>query len=291
MTDKESISNNILLVLSGPSGSGKNTLINCIISHRQGAVHGTSVTTRMPRSYEKDGVDYFFRTREEFAKMIEENGLIEWDVYRDNYYGTPVFDIREKLASGRNVVLDITIPGARNVKKMFGDNACTVFILPPSIRKLRKRLYDRKGESAEVIEKRIRFAVESEISRYCEFDYVIVNDDLETACRDILDIYDSLTSGRAEAVAAAEAFKAENCAGLAAGKLEELLREIDGVLRCGAGSEGKGAECGESCSGGACCEEDQSGGVQSIGVQSKGVQSKGTQCKGAQCKEAQSGDS
>lgn len=218
---------NILLVLSGPSGSGKNTLINCIIKNRPDAVHGTSVTTRPPRSFEREGVDYFFRTREEFLKLIEEDGLVEWDEYRENYYGTPVFDIRQKLDSGRNVVLDITIPGARNVKQKFGDDARTVFLLPPSIRKLRNRLMERKGDSPETIEKRIRFAVESEICRYGEFDYVIVNDDLATACRDILDIYDSLTSDDRDAAAAAELLKTENCAERTSRKISELLGETD----------------------------------------------------------------
>ena len=227
-TDASNGLKNVLLVLSGPSGSGKNTLINCIIGSRPDAVHGTSVTTRQPRSFERDGVDYFFRTRDEFLRMIEENGLIEWDVYRDNYYGTPVFDIRQKLDSGRNVVLDITVPGARSVKKMFGDDARTVFILPPSVRKLRRRLLDRKGDSPDIIEKRIRFAIESEILSCGEFDYVIENDDLETACRGILAIYDSLTSDDAEAARAAEQMKTENCAERTSRKIAELLREIGG---------------------------------------------------------------
>ena len=180
---------NILFVVSGPSGCGKNTLLEHIMAKHSEACHSISATTRPPRFFEQDGIDYHFKTVDEFEGLIENNGLVEWDRYNGNYYGTVVQNVNELIDSGKNVVFDITVKGAENVKKLFPDNSACVFILPPSINTLRNRLIDRKSETIECIDSRIKAAILFEFSKWESFDYVIINDNLEQAKNDIDIIY------------------------------------------------------------------------------------------------------
>lgn len=217
---------NVLLVVSGPSGSGKNTLLSYILENRPDSVHSVSATTRAPRFFEHDGVDYYFKTTAEFERLIDEGGLIEWDKYRGNYYGTLVSDVQRKIDEGLNVVFDITIPGAENVKRLFPNATKTVFVLPPSIRILRHRLVCRKSDDEETINRRIEFAIRSEIEKYRDFDYVLVNDDLDEARKNILAIYDSLTKPDCENTAAAACFKKDAFAEHAEETIKRIHEEV-----------------------------------------------------------------
>lgn len=167
-----------LLVVSGFSGAGKGTVIKRLLEKYDGAYAlSVSATTRSPRPGEEDGREYFFKTKEQFEKMIANGDLIEYAKYVDNYYGTPRSYVEEKLARGVDVILEIEIQGAFQVKEVFPE-AVLVFVAPPSAAELRRRLTGRGTETEEVIENRLRTAVkESEaVSRY---EYVIINDDLE----------------------------------------------------------------------------------------------------------------
>ncbi len=228
-TEEKVMSNelkNVLLVVSGPSGSGKNTLLSYILENRPDSVHSVSATTRAPRFFEHDGVDYYFKTTAEFERLIDEGGLIEWDKYRGNYYGTLVSDVQRKIDEGLNVVFDITIPGAENVKRLFPNATKTVFVLPPSIRILRHRLVCRKSDDEETINRRIEFAIRSEIEKYRDFDYVLVNDDLDEARKNILAIYDSLTKPDCENTAAAACFKKDAFAEHAEETIKRIHEEV-----------------------------------------------------------------
>ena len=214
--------NNVIFVVSGPSGSGKNTLIDFLMECDDRLVHSVSATSRKPRPWERDGVHYYFKTRDEFEKMRDNGELLEWDEFRDNYYGTVVADIEKKLDEKYNVALDITSPGAENVRKIFGERAVTVFLIPPSVRILRQRLIDRNGDDIETIEKRIAFALKSELSQFEKFGYVVVNDDLATAKQAIYDIYNA-SKGDPEAKIRAESYRVEN-------NKENIYKIIDALL-------------------------------------------------------------
>ena len=220
---------NLLLVVSGPSGSGKNTLINFILECRENVSHSVSATTRAPRGGEQNGVEYYFLTFEEFGKLADEGGFFEFDEYRENRYGTLKSDVVKRVERGDNVVLDLTVPGAVNLKKEFGDRAKTVFIFPPSMKVLKSRLVARGSDSEETIRKRMKFALESEIDRYGEFDYIIYNDVLEDAKNAILTIYDSLTGGDRKVRKAADKFKTVNSREFAEGLVRSLKKEADEI--------------------------------------------------------------
>ncbi|MCR5055381.1 MAG: guanylate kinase [Clostridia bacterium] len=219
----------LLLVVSGPSGSGKNTLINFILESRENVSHSVSATTRPPRGKEQNGVDYYFLTFEEFGKLADEGGFFEFDEYRENRYGTLKSDVVRRLEAGNNVVLDLTVPGAVNLKKEFGDKAKAVFIFPPSMKILKERLVARASDSDETIKKRMRFAHESEIDKYGEFDYVIYNDVLEDSKNAILSIYDSLTSCDRKAKKTAEKYKLANSREFAENLVKKLREEADEI--------------------------------------------------------------
>ena len=219
----------LLLVVSGPSGSGKNTLINFILESRENVSHSVSATTRPPRGKEQNGVDYYFLTFEEFGKLADEGGFFEFDEYRENRYGTLKSDVVRRLEAGNNVVLDLTVPGAVNLKKEFGDKAKAVFIFPPSMKILKERLVARASDSDETIKKRMRFALESEIDKYGEFDYVIYNDVLEDSKNAILSIYDSLTSCDRKAKKTAGKYKLANSREFAENLVKKLREEADEI--------------------------------------------------------------
>lgn len=169
-----------LLVLSGFSGAGKGTVIKKLFErYADNYALSVSATTRQPRPGEVDGQDYFFKTREEFEKMIANNELIEYARYVDNYYGTPRAYVEEKLAQGVDVILEIEIQGALQVRKQF-ENALLIFITPPSAGELRRRLEGRGTETAEVVRERLRAASE-EASSVEKYDYVLLNDRVD-AC-------------------------------------------------------------------------------------------------------------
>ena len=170
----------ILLVISGFSGAGKGTIVKELLKHYDNYALSVSMTTRKPREGERDGVEYFFVDREKFEKTIAENGLIEYATYCDNYYGTPKDFVESKLEAGMDVILEIEIQGALQIKEKFPESLL-LFITPPSAEELRNRLEKRGTETKEVIAKRL--------SRACEesegMDYIVINDDLETCVREL----------------------------------------------------------------------------------------------------------
>ncbi len=179
----------ILTVFSGPSGSGKGTVLAKAMEMDSDIVISVSATTRNPREGEKDGVNYYFKTKEEFEKMIAEDGLIEWASFCENYYGTPRDMVEKSLSAGKDVILEIEVQGAMKVKERFPE-AVLIFNLPPSMKVLRERLTGRGTESADVVEKRLKTA-EWEVTRAENYDYIIVNDDLTKAAEEFLSILKS----------------------------------------------------------------------------------------------------
>jgi guanylate kinase len=169
----------ILMVISGFSGAGKGTLL----SEYDNYALSISMTTRQPREGEEDGREYFFRTREQFEENIAKNGFIEYAQYCGNYYGTPRDYVEEMLAAGRDVLLEIEIQGMHKVKKMFPD-MLTLFVTPPSIAELEKRLRGRGTETEEVIRKRLARAAE-EAKGMEDYEYLVVNDDLQECVEEI----------------------------------------------------------------------------------------------------------
>ena len=173
----------ILVVVSGFSGSGKGTLMKALVEKYHQYALSISATTRQPRPGEENGREYFFVTREAFLKMAEENALIEYAQYVENYYGTPREYVEKQLASGRDVILEIEIQGALRIKEQYPD-ALLLFVTPPSAEELKRRLTNRGTECAEVIEARLKRAAE-EAEGVEAYDYIVVNDDLE-ACTERL---------------------------------------------------------------------------------------------------------
>lgn len=172
-----------LLIFSAPSGSGKSTIINWLMQeHPELNMHfSISCTSRAPRGQEQNGVEYFFLTPDEFREKIQNDEFVEYEeVYTDRYYGTLKSQVEKQLAAGENVVFDVDVHGAMNIKKVYGDRALSLFIQPPSIEELRRRLNGRGTDAPEVIEQRIARA-EYELTYADKFDTVVINDDLETA--------------------------------------------------------------------------------------------------------------
>ena len=171
-----------LLIFSAPSGSGKSTIINQLMKHPELNLHfSISATSRPPRGQEQHGVEYFFLSPEEFRQKIDADEFLEYEeVYTDRYYGTLKSQVDNQLQNGENVVFDVDVHGGCRIKEYYGNRALSIFIQPPSIDDLRKRLVGRATDSPEVIEQRIARA-EYELSFAPKFDKVIVNDDLDTA--------------------------------------------------------------------------------------------------------------
>jgi len=167
-----------LFIISSPAGGGKTTLTNLLISEIPNLKRVITCTTRKPRLGEKDGKDYYFLTKEEFKKRIKEEAFLEYAVVHGNYYGTPKKEVFELLEKGIDLILVIDVQGMRQVKENFKD-VITIFILPPSIEEIVKRMKER-GDSEEEIRKRLETA-KSEIPAWKEYDFVIVNDILEKA--------------------------------------------------------------------------------------------------------------
>lgn len=171
-----------LLILSGPSGAGKSTVVSRLMELRKDVCFSVSATTRSPRPGEADGVNYFFVTRERFAEMIRENALLEHAEYVGNYYGTPRDYVEQKINMGINVILDIEVQGARQVLEKVPD-AISVFLVPPSLAELEHRLRARGTESEEVIRSRLARAKEEYQADF--YQYIVVNDNVETAAKEL----------------------------------------------------------------------------------------------------------
>lgn len=166
-----------LVVVSGFAGTGKGTVMKELLARYDSYALSVSATTRSPRQGEVDGKEYFFKTKEEFEKMIGENAFVEYACYVGNYYGTPRKYVEEQLAAGKDVILEIEIQGALKIKEQFPE-ALLLFLAPPSAEVLKQRLVGRGTETEDVIEKRLARAVEE--SRGIEnYDYLVVNDDLD----------------------------------------------------------------------------------------------------------------
>ncbi len=166
------------IVMSGPSGVGKGTICQTLIKDLD-AWYSVSMTTRLPREGEVDGINYYFITKEEFEKRIANNELLEYNLYNNNYYGTPKDKILEKINEGINVFSEIDVNGAKNIKKLFPESLL-IYIAPPSIEELRRRLTDRGTETEEKINERLTIAVEEAKQQHL-YDFVVVNDDLNEA--------------------------------------------------------------------------------------------------------------
>ena len=172
-----------LLVLSGPSGVGKGTVLGELMKRRSDMCFSVSATTRQPREGEVDGVSYFFVTKERFEEMIRNNELLEYAQFVSNSYGTPRAYVEQQLEQGMNVILDIEVQGARNIVNMIPD-AVSVYMIPPSYEELEKRLRGRGTETEEQIQGRLQTAINE--ARAADFyRYIIVNDNLETAVNEL----------------------------------------------------------------------------------------------------------
>ena len=173
----------ILIVISGFSGAGKGTLMKKLMQTYDNYALSVSMTTRKPREGERDGIEYFFVTKEDFEKNIAADGFVEYACYCDNYYGTPKAYVEEQLAAGKDVILEIEIQGALQVKKKFPESLL-LFVTPPDAKELERRLTGRGTETSEVIAKRLARA--SEESEGVEaYDYIVVNDDLDRCVREL----------------------------------------------------------------------------------------------------------
>ena len=175
-----------LIIISGPSGSGKDTVLKKLFEKMPEIEFSISSVSRAMREGEVQGEKYNFITRAEFEKMIADDALLEYNVYCDNYYGTPKAPVEKCIASGGEIILEVDVNGAANVRKNCPDNF-SVFIAPPSFEVLRNRLINRGTETAEVIEKRLAQA-KNELDRAKEYDYIVVNDDLDVAVDELKNI-------------------------------------------------------------------------------------------------------
>lgn len=171
----------LLLVVSGPAGAGKGTICGAFLKQHPEVHLSVSATTRAPRAMEQDGVHYYFLQKPQFEQMIAEGKLIEWAQFCDNYYGTPRAAVEEQLAAGHDVLLEIEVQGAMQVREQFPD-AVFLFVLPPSMTELRNRLVGRGTETPEVVDKRMKRA-EEEVRLAEQYDYFILNDTVEDAVK------------------------------------------------------------------------------------------------------------
>lgn len=177
-----------VIIFSAPSGSGKSTIIGRLMAHKElNMAFSISCTSRQPRGAERDGVEYYFVTSDEFRRKIADGEFLEYEeVYKDRYYGTLKSQVERQLEAGENVVLDVDVKGACNIKQFYGDRALALFIQPPSLDELRRRLEGRGTDAPSVIEDRLARA-EFELGFAQKFDKVIVNDDLDRAVSEALE--------------------------------------------------------------------------------------------------------
>lgn len=177
-----------LIIFSAPSGSGKSTIINHLLQQDLNLAFSISATSRPPRGTERDGVEYFFLTPDEFRERIARGEFLEYEeVYPGRFYGTLKSQVEKQLTAGQNVVFDVDVVGGCNIKKYYGERALSVFIQPPSVEELRRRLVGRGTDAPEVIEDRVSKA-EYELGFAPQFDVVVVNDNLEEAQQRAYDV-------------------------------------------------------------------------------------------------------
>lgn len=176
----------LLIVVSGPAGVGKGTVVSLVRERDRDVIFSVSATSRSPRPGEMDGVNYFFVTKERFQEMIRGNELLEWVEYCGNYYGTPRAYVESELQKGKIVLLEIDVEGANNIKRQY-PQCIMIFIMPPTLEELRSRITKRGTEPPEVIEKRLQRA-ENEMKYSSAYDYVIVNRTVEEAADRFLDV-------------------------------------------------------------------------------------------------------
>lgn len=179
----------VMAVVSGPSGVGKGTVCQYIVDNYEGFFLSVSATSRQPRPIEQDGVHYYFKTEQEFEEMIKNDELLEHAQYVGKYYGTPKAPCMEHIEKGENVILEIEVQGGMKVKSNAPDTVM-IFVVPPSMEELRSRLTGRGTESADVIEQRLDRAKE-ELKLMEDYDYIVVNDTVESAAKQILSIIEA----------------------------------------------------------------------------------------------------
>lgn len=170
----------LLIVLSGPSGVGKGTVCGALRGHAPDLVYSVSATTRAPREGEVDGVNYFFKSKDAFKRMIEQDELLEWAEYVGNFYGTPADFVRKTINEGQDIILEIEVKGAMKVKQKFPEGVF-IFLMPPSLDELRSRIVGRGTESDDSIRERM-LAARDELALIEHYDYAVVNDDVASAC-------------------------------------------------------------------------------------------------------------
>lgn len=202
----------LLIVVSGPSGAGKDTICQKLIKENSNIWMSVSMTTRKPRPLEKDGIDYFFVSKEDFFNKINDNTFLEYASYNDNYYGTPKDKVEEKLNEGKDVILVIDINGAINIKKII-PSALFIFIMPPDMETLKNRLIGRKTESKDKVVQRFITAY-NEVNNYKKYNYVVVNDKVEDAVNKVKSIIQS------------EKCRVDRIEDIYLGNKEELIHEI-----------------------------------------------------------------
>lgn len=177
-----------LIIFSAPSGSGKTTIVRELLKRVPRLEFSISATSRAPRGTERNGVDYYFLSPHDFRQAIDEQRFVEWEeVYAGTYYGTLRSELERIWGKGNSILFDVDVLGGINLKRIFGADACSVFIMPPSIEELERRLNERGTDSAEVIAKRVAKA-EFELTKASEFDHVVVNDDLKQAVAEVEEI-------------------------------------------------------------------------------------------------------
>jgi guanylate kinase len=180
-----------LIIISAPSGAGKTTIVNSLLERELDLEFSISATTREPRGKEKHGEEYYFMSVEDFRDRIRKNEFIEWEeVYPDHYYGTLKSEVERIWSDRKHVVFDVDVKGGINLKNIFGEKAISIFIMPPSVRELEKRLLIRATDDQERIKVRVEKAME-EMKLAARFDHIVVNDNLEKARDEVFEIVES----------------------------------------------------------------------------------------------------
>jgi len=187
MSEQDSSRRGILLVISSPSGAGKTTLAQ-LLAKNERLEFSVSYTTRVPRNGERDGVDYKFVTDDEFTRMIDHGEFAEWAVVHGSRYGTAIHTVNRALEDGKDYLFDVDWQGGAQIRRQWPDHSLLVFILPPSMAELERRLRRRATDSPEAIERRLAMA-KRELEHFREYDYIVVNDNLETAAKELSSIY------------------------------------------------------------------------------------------------------
>lgn len=182
--------NGMLVLFSGPSGVGKDTVLDIILDKDEKLQRSISLTTREKRSGEIDGEDYYFITKDEFSKMVDDGQVLEYAQYGENIYGTPKAPVDKWLKEGKTVILKIEVKGAQKIRELYPE-ALSIFLLPPSMQILEDRIRGRGTESEQDIEKRLEIA-KNEILRSADYDFVVVNDDIDEASNNVLSIIKAL---------------------------------------------------------------------------------------------------